>query len=86
MRFKQLPLHLVLEVGRIEMDNNLTESAIGKERWSFHPRSQSGGSPRSFYIVPSAACHGINCFAQLRDVFARLPSLTDWQVNLTPGT
>lgn len=84
-------LLVFLEDGRIEIDNNLVENAIrptaiGKKNWLFIGEAGAGGrSAIIFTIIESCRRRGIDPFAYLRDVFTRLPSMTNWQVKeLTP--
>ena len=84
-------LHLFLEDGRIEIDNNLIEnairpSAIGKKNWLFIGDARAGNRSAILYtIIECCRRRGLDPFAYLRDVFTRLPSMTNWQVkHLTP--
>jgi transposase len=84
-------LHLFLEDGRLEIDNNLVEnairpSAVGKKNWLFIGDADAGERGAILYtIVESCRRRGLNAFDYLRDVFTRLPSMTNWQVkNITP--
>jgi transposase len=88
----QWPALLVfLEDGQLEIDNNLIENAIrptaiGKKNWLFIGEAQAGD--RSAIIYTIIACcrrRGLDPFTYLREVFTRLPSMTNWQVkDLTP--
>jgi hypothetical protein len=88
----QWPALLVfLEDGQLEIDNNLIENAIrptaiGKKNWLFIGEAQAGD--RSAIIYTIIACcrrRGLDPFTYLREVFTRLPSMTNWQVKgLTP--
>ena len=87
---QQWPSLLVfLEDGRLEIDNNLIENAIrptalGKKNWLFIGQAQAGTRSAIIYTVIEC-CRGLDPFAYLRDVFTRLPSMTNWQVkDLTP--
>ena len=84
-------LQLFLEDGRLEIDNNLVEnairpSAVGKKNWLFIGDAEAGERGAILYtIVESCRRRGLNPFDYLRDVFTRLPSMTNWQVkNITP--
>ena len=80
-----------LEDGQIEIDNNLVENAIrptaiGKKNWLFIGDGQAGDRSAIIYtVIKSCRRRGLDPFAYLRDVFTRLPSMTNWQVkDLTP--
>ena len=84
-------LLLFLEDGRLEIDNNLIENAIrptavGKKNWLFIGEAQAGDRSAIIYtVIECCRRRGLDPFAYLRDVFARLPSMTNWQVkDLTP--
>ena len=84
-------LQLFLEDGRLEIDNNLVEnairpSAVGKKNWLFIGDAEAGERGAILYtIVESCRRRGLNPFDYLREVFTRLPSMTNWQVkNITP--
>ena len=84
-------LHLFLEDGRIEIDNNRIEnairpSALGKKNWLFIGDANAGGRSAILYtIIESCRRRSLDPFAYLRDVFTRLPSMTNWQLkDLTP--
>jgi len=84
-------LQLFLEDGRLEIDNNLVEnairpSALGKKNWLFIGDAEAGERGAILYtIVESCRRRGLNPFDYLREVFTRLPSMTNWQVkNITP--
>jgi transposase len=88
----QWPALLVfLGDGRIEIDNNRVENAIrptavGKKNWLFVGEAAAGDRGAIIYtIIESCRRRGIDPFAYLREVFTRLPSMTNWQVkDLTP--
>jgi transposase len=88
----QLPqLEAWLHDGRLEIDNNLVENAIrptalGKKNWLFIGEADAGERGAILYtIIESCRRHGIDPFTYLRDVLARLPSMTNWQVkDITP--
>jgi hypothetical protein len=84
-------LLLFLEDGRLEIDNNLLENAIrptavGKKNWLFIGEAHAGERSAIIYtIIECCRRRGLDPFAYLRDVFTRLPSMTNWQVKeLTP--
>jgi len=84
-------LLIFLEDGRLEIDNNLVENAIrptavGKKNWLFIGEATAGGRSAIIYtIIECCRRRGLDPFAYLRDVFTRLPSMTNWQVkHLTP--
>jgi transposase len=89
---RQWPALLVfLEDGRLEIDNNRIENAIrptaiGKKNWLFIGDGQAGDRSAILYtVIESCRRRGIDPFAYLRDVFTRLPTMTNWQVkDLTP--
>ena len=74
-----------------QIDNNLIEnairpSAIGKKNWLFIGDARAGDRSAILYtIIECRRRRGLAPFAYLRDVFTRLPSMTNWQVkDLTP--
>ena len=84
-------LLIFLEDGRLEIDNNLVENAIrptavGKKNWLFIGEAQAGDRSAIIYtVIECCRRRGLDPFAYLRDVFTRLPSMTNWQVkDLTP--
>ena len=84
-------LQLFLEDGRLEIDNNLVENAIrptaiGKKNWLFFGEAAAGERSAILYtIIESCRRRDIDPFAYLRDVFTRLPSMTNWQIkDITP--
>ncbi|MEO7317657.1 MAG: IS66 family transposase [Chthoniobacteraceae bacterium] len=84
-------LHVFLEDGRVEIDNNLVENAIrptaiGKKNWLFIGDAHAGGRSAIIYtLIECCRRRGLDPFAYLRDVFTRLPTTTNWQVKeLTP--
>lgn len=84
----QWPSLLVfLEDGQVEIDNNLIENAIrptaiGKKNWLFIGQAQAGQRSAIIYtVIESCRRRGLDPFAYLRDVFTRLPSMTNWQVQ-----
>ena len=88
----QWPTLLVyLDDGRLEIDNNLIENAIrptavGKKNWLFIGEAAAGERSAILYtIVENCRRRGIDPYAYLKDVFTRLPSMTNWQVKeITP--
>ena len=84
-------LLIFLEDGRLEIDNNLIENAIrptalGEKNWLFIGQAQAGQRSASIYtVIECCRRRGLDPFAYLRDVFTRLPSMTNMQVqDLTP--
>jgi transposase len=84
-------LLIFLEDGRLEIDNNLIENAIrptaiGKKNWLFIGDAEAGERSAIIYtLIECCRRRGLDPFAYLRDVFTRLPSMTNWQVkDLTP--
>jgi transposase len=75
-----------LSDGRVEIDNNLVENAIrptavGKKNWLFIGDKDAGQRGAIVYtLIESCRRRGIDPHAYLRDVLARLPSLTNWQI------
>ena len=90
----QWPALLVyLDDGRLEIDNNLIENAIrptavGKKNWLFIGQAEAGERSAILYtIIENCRRRGIDPSGYLRDVFTRLPSMTNWQVKeITPKT
>ena len=86
-----IPAQVFLEDGRLEIDNNRVENAIrptavGKKNWLFVGEAAAGERGAIIYtVIESCRRRGIDPFAYLREVFTRLPSMTNWQVKeLTP--
>lgn len=84
-------LRLFLEDGRLEIDNNLVENAIrptaiGKKNWLFFGEAEAGERSAILYtIIECCRRRGLDPFAYLREVFTRLPSMTNWQIkDITP--
>lgn len=80
-----------LDDGRLEIDNNLIENAIrptaiGKKNWLFIGQAEAGERSAILYtIIENCRRRGIDPFGYLKDVFTRLPSMTNWQVkDITP--
>lgn len=85
-------LLLYLEDGRLEIDNNPIENAIrptavGKKNWLFIGDAQAGERSAIIYtVIESCRRRGLDPFTYLREVFTRLPSMTNWQVKgITPA-
>jgi transposase len=71
------------EAGFLSIDNNISERtvktpAIGRKNWLF-VASETGGhrAARLFSLTASCKANGVEPFAYLRDIFARLPLLGD---------
>jgi transposase len=84
-------LLVYLDDGRLEIDNNLIENAIrptavGKKNWLFIAEAGAGERSAIIYtIIENCRRRGIDPYAYLKDVFTRLPSMTNWQVKeITP--
>lgn len=84
-------LQFFLEDGRLEIDNNLIENAIrptavGKKNWLFIGEASAGQRSAIIYtVIECCRRRGIDPFAYLREVFTRLPSMTNWQIKeITP--
>ena len=73
--------------GKLEIDNNLTENAIrpsaaGKRNWMFIGHPDAGWRSAVIYsILVSCKRRGIDPWAYLKDVFARLPAATNQQLD-----
>jgi transposase len=88
-----LPLTRHIEHGQTRLDNNLVEnairpSAVGKKNWLFIGHPDAGRRSAILYsIIVSCQRHGVEPLAYLRDVLARLPTMTnrDDLDALTPG-
>ncbi len=74
-------LHVFLEDGRIEIDNNLVENAIrptavGKKNWLFIGDAEAGErSAIVFTVIEACRRRGLDPFEYLRDVFTRMPTM-----------
>ena len=84
-------LHVRLEDGRVEIDNNLVENAIrptasGQKNWLFIGDAAAGQRSAIIYtLIECCRRRGLDPFAHLRDGFTRLPTMTHWHVqDLTP--
>ena len=80
-----------LEDGCTETDNHLVENAIrptavGKKNWLFVGEAEAGQRGAILYaLIGSCRRRGLDPHAYLRDVLARLPSMTNWQIkDITP--
>jgi transposase len=77
------PLTAHVQHGQTKLDNNLIEnairpSAIGKKNWLFIGHPDAGQRSAVIYsIVVSCQRHGKDPLACLRDVFTRLPAMTN---------
>jgi len=86
-------LGVYLDDGRVEIDQNLVENAIrptalGKKNWLFIGDAAAGQRSAILYtVVECCRRRGIDPYAYLRDIFTRLPTATNWQIEgLTPQT
>lgn len=84
-------LQVYLGQGRVEIDNNLVENAIrptavGKKNWLFIGEAGAGQRGAIVYtLVESCRRRGLDPYTYLRDVFTRLPHMTNHQVHtVTP--
>lgn len=80
-----------LEHGEVEIDNNLVENAIrptalGKKNWLFFGSEEAGQRSAVIYtLIANCRMHGVEPYAYLKDVLARLPATTNREVEqLTP--
>jgi transposase len=77
------PLTAHVRCDQTRIDNNLIEnairpSAIGKKNWLFIGHPEAGDRAAIIYsLVVSCQRRGIDPFAYLKDVLARLPSMTN---------
>jgi len=85
-------LEVYLADGRVEIDNNLVENAIrptalGKKNWLFVGEAQAGERSAIIYtVIECCRRRGLNPFAYLKDVFSRLPNMTNRQIpDVTPA-
>jgi transposase len=85
-------LGVYLEDGRVEIDSNGVEnairpSALGKKNWLFVGDAQAGARAATFYtLMANCRAHAIDPYAYLKDLFTRLPALTNRQVHtITPS-
>ena len=83
------PLTRHVEHGQTRLDNNLAENAVrptavGKKNWLFVGHPDAGQRSAILYsVIVSCLRHGKEPLAYLRDVLARLPSMTN-QDDLRP--
>jgi len=89
----QWPSLLVfLEDGRLEIDEPHRERHPShghrQKNWLFIGEAQAGDRSAIIYIIIECCRRrSLDPFAYLRDVFTRLPSMTNWQVkDLLPET
>ena len=79
-------LETYLADGRVEIDNNLVENAIrptavGKKNWLFIGEEEAGQRSAILYtVIESCRRRDIDPYAYLRDVFTRLPHMTNRQI------
>jgi transposase len=85
-------LEVYLADGRVEIDNNLVENsirptAIGKKNWLFVGEADAGERSAIIYtVIECCRRRGLNPFAYLKDVFGRLPNMTNRQIpDVTPA-
>ena len=80
-------LGVFLGNGHVEIDNNLVENAIrptavGKKNWLFVGHAEAGQRGAILYtIVENCRRQGIDPYAYLREVLAKLPVLTNHQIK-----
>ncbi len=86
-------LEVYLDDGRVEIDNNLVENAIGptaigKKNWLFVGDARAGERSAIIYtVIESCRRRGLDPFAYLREVLTRLPNMTNHQIpEVTPQT
>ncbi len=84
-------LEVYLDHGLVEIDNNLVENAIrptalGRKNWLFIGAETAGWRSAVIYtIIQSCKAHGVEPYANLKDVLERLPSMTNHQIpGITP--
>jgi len=79
-------LTVYLNDGRVEIDKNLVENAIrptaiGKKNWLFVGDAAAGERSAIIYtLIESCRRRGLDPYAYLREVLARLPRMTNWQI------
>lgn len=77
------PLTRHVENGQTRLDNNLVEnairpSAVGKKNWLFIGHPDAGRRSAILYsVIVSCQRHSVEPLAYLRDVLARLPTMTN---------
>ena len=84
-------LLIYLSDGRVDMDNNAIENAIrptavGKKNWLFIGEAAAGERSAIIYtIIENCRRRGLDPYAYLKEVFTRLPSMSNWKVkDITP--
>jgi hypothetical protein len=76
-----------LECGAIPLDNNRTEAALkyailGRKAWLFVGNERAGQTAASlFTLTKSCNRHRVDPFAYLRDVYTRLPAMSESQLE-----
>lgn len=81
-------LQVYVELGQVEIDNNLIENAIrpaalGRKNWLFIGDKQAGWRSAVIYtILSSCKSNSIDPYAYLKDVLERLPHMTNQQLHL----
>jgi transposase len=85
-------LTVYLNDGRVEIDNNLVENAIrptaiGKKNWLFIGDAEAGQRSAIIYtVIESCRRRDLEPYAYLREVFTRLPNMTNRQIpEVTPA-
>lgn len=82
-------LQVYLDHGQIELDNNLVENAIrptalGKKNWLFIGEAHAGERSAIIYtVMENCRRRSLDPFAYLREIFTRLPHMTNWQIPQT---
>ena len=84
-------LHVYLENGIVEIDNNLVENAVrptklGAKNWLFIGSEEAGWRSAVIYtIIENCRHHGLEPQAYLKDLLEKLPSLKSHEIkDLTP--
>jgi hypothetical protein len=78
----RLQLTRYLGDGRLEIDNNRCENAIrpfvmGRKAWLFSDSVAGVKASANLYsLIETAKAHGLEPYAYLREVFAKLPAAT----------
>ena len=65
------------------LDGSLTirPTALGKKNWMFIGAAEAGERAAILYtIVECCRRRGLDPYAYLRNILARLPSVTNWQI------
>lgn len=80
-----------VELGHVQIDNNLVENAIrptaiGKKNWLFMGSEEAGQRNAVIYtLVANCRMHGVEPYEYLKDVLTRLPTTSNQKVEqLTP--